>query len=114
MKSLYVMMLEILVIEADKLGVSVNYSHEKSLTDYEVMYKHSTGDRNIIVSVVNSNIDRIIINNGLEQHVLKDTHMTDLIKDLFIRDNFYNIIRNSNQDNSMSVLDLFPTQVLHG
>lgn len=123
MKSLYVMMLDILVLESKHFGVCVNRSDEKSLTDYEISFNHCTGDVDIIVSIENNNIKRIIINNGLDQQVLENELLTDLIKDLFIRDNFYNLIKISkckpNNGGHYHIDDHFNTgytshQVLHG
>lgn len=117
MKDLYVLMLNILVIESKFFGVSVNLSDEKSFTDYDVSFKHLTGKSNVVVSVKNNAIDCIMVNDGLEQQVLKGELLTNLMKDLFIRDNFYNII--SGKTRAMSIDDHFridqtTQQVLHG
>lgn len=118
MKSLYVMMLDILVIESKFFGVDVNQSVERPLTEYEISYKHCTGiDQEVVVKVENSKVKRITVNNTKEQQVLENELLTDLIQDLFIRDNFYNII--SGVKGNMTIDDHFridqvSQQVLHG
>lgn len=89
---IYTLMVNILKAEAKKLGVSVNQNtHDDDTFDISFTHGH-TKNIMIIVSVENNIITRITIIDGLEQQVLKDELMTDLIKELFIRQNFYALI----------------------
>lgn len=89
---IYTLMVNILKAEAKKLGVSVNQNTHDDTT-FDVSFTHGhTKNIMIIVSVENNIITRITIIDGLEQQVLKDELMTDIIKELFIRQNFYALI----------------------